>query len=158
MKLEKLINSAIPIVCAGLFIGVILVTFLQIVVRQFFNISLNWSDEVAQILLTWDVLLGLIWVTKDNQHITTQINLHHKLNGRLVSLIDCVIELVIAIVTAVIAYRSARFCFMSMRSSIVSLSWLKLGYIYVMMPLSMLAMSYYYFKNFSQKIRLFLNK
>jgi TRAP-type C4-dicarboxylate transport system permease small subunit len=104
--------------------------------------------------LTWNVLFGAIWVTKNGQHLNAEVYLHHKFNERQICLIDSILELIIAVVTAVIAYRSARFAFISMNFSIVALSWLKLGYVFIVMPLAMLAMSFYYFKNFFNKIRL----
>jgi TRAP-type C4-dicarboxylate transport system permease small subunit len=158
MKSGKLINVGIPILCAVLLGAIVLLTFLQIVLRQFFNLSLSWVDEVTQICLTWNVLFGAIWVTKNGQHLNAEVYLHHKFNERQIYLIDSVLELIIAAVTAVIAYRSARFALISMNVSTVALSWLKLGYVFIVMPLAMLAMSFYYFKSFFNKCKLIFRK
>ena len=88
MKSEKLINSGIPILCGVLLILIVSLTFLQIVLRQFFKFSLNWSDEVSQFCMTWMVLFGSIWATKNGQHLNTGFKLHKKLNKRLSGLID----------------------------------------------------------------------
>jgi TRAP-type C4-dicarboxylate transport system permease small subunit len=158
MKLGKLINSGIPILCAVLLGTIVSLIFLQIVLRQFFNLSLSWIDEVTQICLTWNVLFGFIWATKNGENLSAQIYIHHKLNKQLICLIDGVLDLVIAIVLAVVAYRSARFSLTAMEFSLVSLSWLKLGYVFIIMPLAMLAMCYYYLKGFFENVFLIFRK
>jgi TRAP-type C4-dicarboxylate transport system permease small subunit len=152
MKLEKLINFCTSILSGVLLVGIVLLTFLQVILRNFFGYSMPWSDEVAQICMTWMVLIGSIWATKNNQHLKTGIKLHQKLNERYIRLIDGILDLVIAIVTALVAYRSARFSLLSMDFSIVSFSWLKLGYIFILLPLAMLAICYYYLKDFFKNL------
>jgi TRAP-type C4-dicarboxylate transport system permease small subunit len=131
----------------------IVFTFLQIILRQFFSFSLNWSDEVSQFCMSWLTLFGSIWVTKNNQHINTGLKLHRKLTKRQICLIDGVLALLIAIIAAVVAYQTALFSFMSMGISSLSLNWLKMGYIFIVLPLAMLAVFYYclksFFKNFA---------
>jgi TRAP-type C4-dicarboxylate transport system permease small subunit len=122
------------------------------VLRNFFDFSLNWSDEVAQFSMTWLALFGSIWVTKNNLHLNTGLKLHQKLNKKLVNLIDGILALVIAGFAAVVAYNSAVSTIISMHASTLSLPWLKMGYIFVAMPIFMLAVVYYYLKSFFEKI------
>jgi TRAP-type C4-dicarboxylate transport system permease small subunit len=147
MKSEKVVNSGIPILCGLLLVIIVTVTFAQIVLRNFFASGLPWYDEVAQICMTWMVLFGVIWATKNNQHLNTGLKLHQKLKDRQIRLIDGILELVVAIISGVVAYRIARFSMMVMDFSIVALTWLKLGYIFIVMPLAMLAICYYYLKS-----------
>jgi TRAP-type C4-dicarboxylate transport system permease small subunit len=152
MKSEKLVNSGISILCGFLLVVIVTVTFAQIVLRNFFASGLPWYDEVAQICMTWLVLFGAIWATKNNQHLNTGLKLHQKLKERHIRLIDGFLELVVAIITGVVAYRIGRFSLMSMDFSIVALPWLKLGYIFIVMPVAMLAICYYYLKNCCQNL------
>jgi TRAP-type C4-dicarboxylate transport system permease small subunit len=152
MKLEKLINSGIPIFGGILLVAMVAVTFGQIVLRECFDFSLNWSDEVAQFSMTWLALFGSIWVTKNNHHLNTGLKMHQKLNKKLVNLIDGILALLIAGFAVVVAYHSAIAAFESMHASTLSLPWLKMGYIYVAMPIFMLAVVYYYLKSFFENI------
>jgi TRAP-type C4-dicarboxylate transport system permease small subunit len=152
MKLDKLINIGIPIFGGILLVIMVGVTFLQIVLRNFFDYSLNWSDEVALFSQTWLALFGSIWVTKNNHHLNTGLKIHKKLNEKLVYLIDGLLALVISGFAAVVAYNSAVTVFASMNTSTMSLLWLKLGYIFVAMPIFMLAVVYYYLKSFFENI------
>jgi TRAP-type C4-dicarboxylate transport system permease small subunit len=146
--MKKLINLGIPIICVVLLSLMIVFTFLQIVLRQFSNFSLSWSDEVSQFCMSWLTLFGSIWVTKNDQHINAGLKLHRKLNQRQICLIDGILAFLIAVIAAVVACQSTRFAFMSMSISSLSLNWLKMGYIFIALPLAMLAVFYYYLKSF----------
>jgi C4-dicarboxylate transporter DctQ subunit len=158
MKLEKLINSGIPIFGGVLFIIMVSLTLLQVGLRQFFAFSFNWTDEVTQFCMTWLTLLGSIWVTKHGCHLNTGLKLHQKLKKRQVYFIDSILALIIAGVAAVVAYRSAMFSLITMSISPLSLLWVKMGYIYIVLPIAMLAQCYYYLKSFIQNLILTFKK
>jgi TRAP-type C4-dicarboxylate transport system permease small subunit len=158
MKLEKLINSGIPFISTVLLVLVTTVIFLQVILREFFGFSINWSEEVAQFCMMWMTLFGSIWLTKHNRHINTGLKLHQKLNERTIGLIDSILALVTVITAAVIAYYSAIFSFSTMGTESISLPWLKMGYVYIALPLFMLTMCYYYLKNFLKNVTLIFKK
>ena len=154
MKSGKLINSGIPILCGTLLALMVLLTFLQIVLRQFFNYTFNWSDEVSQFFMSWNALFGIIWVTKNGQHLNTGIKLHKKLKERQIALIDAILALFIAAIAAIVAYQTLIASFSAMGTESLSLGWLKMGYVYLALPLAMLSVCYYYLKSFFQKLAL----
>lgn len=124
---------------------------MQVVLRNCFNSNLNWSDELSQFSMMWMVLLGIIWATKNDQHLNTGLKLHKKLNKKIISLIDCILDLLLSGVAGVVVYQSAVFTFFVMGTASLSLPpWLKMGYIVIIMPLSMLAVCYYYLKSFGK--------
>jgi C4-dicarboxylate transporter DctQ subunit len=148
MKLGKVINSGIPILCEVLLIVMVTLTFLQIILRQFFNYTFNWSDEVAQFCMTWLALFGSIWATKNSQHLTTGFKVHRKLNKKQVCLIDSLVDLVIIYFIAVVVYQNTIFVLTAMDIDSLSLPGLKMGYVFVALPLAMLGFCYYYLKSF----------
>jgi TRAP-type C4-dicarboxylate transport system permease small subunit len=158
MKLTKLIDSGIPILSGVLLILLVIVTFLQIILREFLDFSLNWSDEIAQFCMMWMVLLGSIWLTKHDQHISTGFKLYQNLNKKLVGLVDGILALVTVSSTAVVAYQSAIFAYLAMNISSLSLPWIKMGYVYLLLPLFMLTMCYYYLKSFFKNLSLLVKK
>jgi TRAP-type C4-dicarboxylate transport system permease small subunit len=152
LKLEKLINSGIPILCGTLLFVMVLLTFLQIVLRQFFNYTFNWSDEVAQFCMSWNALFGIIWVTKNGQHLNTGLKLHKKLNIKQIALIDAGLALFISVVSAIVAYHTAIASFSALGTDSLSLGWIKMGYVFFALPLAMLGVCYYYLKSFLKKL------
>jgi TRAP-type C4-dicarboxylate transport system permease small subunit len=158
MKLEKLINSGIPILCGVLLILMVSFTFVQIVLRQFFNYSLNWSDEISQFCLTWLALLGLIWANENGQHLNTGIKLHKKSNQRLIASIDGILALVIVGIAAVVTYQSAIFTLKQWSMESLSLRWLKMGYVFIALPIAMLATCCSYLKIFFKNLVVIFKK
>jgi TRAP-type C4-dicarboxylate transport system permease small subunit len=158
MKLEKLINSGIPIICGVLLVIIVSVTFLQIFLRNFFNFGLPWYDEVSQFSMTWMVLIGTIWLTKNGQHLNTGLKLHQKLKAWQICLIEGVLALALAGIAAVVAYQTAIGTLSAMSTDSVSFKWLKMGYVYSIMPLAMLGVCYYYLKSFFKNLRFIFKK
>jgi TRAP-type C4-dicarboxylate transport system permease small subunit len=152
MKLGKLINSGIPIFCGALLVVMVGLTFLQVVLRNCFSTGMNWSDEVSQFCMTWLVLFGSIWASKNNLNLNTGLKLNKKLNKRQVCLIDGILDLMLVVVGAVVAYQSASFAFMALGIESLSLPWLKMGWIFFAIPLAMLGLGYYSLKSFFKNL------
>jgi C4-dicarboxylate transporter DctQ subunit len=158
MKYGKLIDIGIPILCGILLIEIVALTFIQIILRQFFDYSLSWSDEISQFCLTWLVLFGSIWAIKNDQHMNTGLKIHQKLNKRQIGLIDGALALLIAAVAAVIVYQTAIFTFQQWHRESISFEWLKMGWIFIAVPVSMMAVIYYNLKKFFNYMRLTFKK
>jgi TRAP-type C4-dicarboxylate transport system permease small subunit len=152
MKLEKYLNSCISNFCAGLLLLIVGFTFLQVLLREFFDYGLLWVDEASRFCMVWMGLFGSIWVTNSNKHLNVGLKLHEKFDKRLVCLIDSIFALFIVIVAAVVAYQTAIFTSTSMNMASTSLSWLKMGYVFIAVPVAMLALAYYYLKSFFKNL------
>jgi TRAP-type C4-dicarboxylate transport system permease small subunit len=152
VKSNKLVDFGIPIFGGFMLIMMVGLTFVQIVGREFFDYSFNWSDEVAQFSMTWLALFGSIWCAKNNHHLNTGMRIHEKLGGKLVYLIDAILSLLIIVISLVIAYQCAIFSSQQMVMESMSLPWVKMGYIYIVFPIAMVASGYYYFKAFVEKL------
>jgi TRAP-type C4-dicarboxylate transport system permease small subunit len=156
MKLKKIIDSGIPVLCGALLVIMVGLTFMEIILRNCFRTGINWSNEVSQFCMMWMVLFGLIWVGKNNQHLKAGLKLHKKLNERQICLIDGLLDLFFSVVIAVVAYHTAMFTFTALRIESLSLRWVKMGYIFIAMPIVMLSLCYYFLKSFFEKmVRIF---
>jgi TRAP-type C4-dicarboxylate transport system permease small subunit len=158
MKIEKLIDSGILIICGILLFLIVLLTFLQIVLRNFFDTGIYWSDDVAQFSMSWMALLGSIWLTKNGKHLNTGLKIHQKLNKRQVGLIDSLLALIIVGIAAVVTYQTTITSLTAIKVESIVFSWIKMGYIYIALPLFMLAVCYYYLKSFFQNLALIFEK
>jgi TRAP-type C4-dicarboxylate transport system permease small subunit len=158
MKLSKLIESGISIISGVLLSLMVSLTFLQIVLRNFFDTGIPWSDDVAQYSMSWMALLGSIWLTKNGQHLNTGLKLQKKLNKWQSCLIDGILALMIVGIAAVVAYQTIITSITAMRVESIALPWLKMGYVYIALPLFMLAVCYYYLKSFFKNVLLIFKK
>jgi TRAP-type C4-dicarboxylate transport system permease small subunit len=158
VKLSKFIESGISIISGVLLSVMVLLIFLQIVLRNFFDTGIPWSDDVVQYSMSWMALLGSIWLTKNGQHLNTGVKLQKKLNKRLINLIDGILALIIVGIAAVVAYQTTINSITAMRIESIALPWLKMGYIYIGLPLFMLVVCYYYLKSFCKNVALIFKK
>jgi TRAP-type C4-dicarboxylate transport system permease small subunit len=158
MKLGKLVDSGVPIICGILLVLIVTLTFIQIVLRDCFNVGLPWYDDVSQYFMMWIVLFSTIWLTKNNQHLNTGLKLQQKFNKSLVFLIESILSLMIAGIAGVVSYQSAIFAWESLSIDSIALPWLKMGYVFVMLPVAMLSVTYYYLKNFFRDLISLLKK
>jgi TRAP-type C4-dicarboxylate transport system permease small subunit len=158
MKSGKLINFGIPNLCGALLVVIVGLTFLQIVLRQFFDFTFNWSDEIAQFAMTWLALLGSIWANKNDKHLNTGLKLHKKFNEKQILLIDGILALVIAGIAAVVVYQTAIFTSQQWNLESMSLPWLKMGYVFIVLPIAMLTTCYYYLKSFLKILHSYFKK
>jgi C4-dicarboxylate transporter DctQ subunit len=156
MKLMKIVDTSIRMFCGVLLLLIVTLSFLQIVLREFFDFTFNWSDEVSQFFMTWLALFGSIWVTKNGQHLSVGIKLHQNLNETQIRLIDGILALMIAGATAVVSYQSAIFSLTVIGVQSMSLSWLKMGYIFIVLPFVMLFLCYYHLKCFFKNLAFIL--
>ena len=67
-------------------------------------------------------------------------------------MIDGILALVIVCFAAVVAYQTTLFTLMSMSAYSMTVPWLKMGYIFMALPIFMLAVVYYYLKSFFENI------
>jgi C4-dicarboxylate transporter DctQ subunit len=156
MKTDKIVDFGIPILSGVLLILMVTFIFSQIVVREIFNFSFNWSAEGAQFCMMWMVLLGSIYLTRHDQHINTGLKVHQRLNKRLVALIDCILALATVGSVSVVTYQSAIFAFSGFRA--VSLPWFNMVYVYIAVPIFMLDLGYDYLIKFFKNLVLIFKK
>jgi TRAP-type C4-dicarboxylate transport system permease small subunit len=158
VKFERLINSGIPILCGILLTTIVALTILQVVLRNCFSSAMNWSDEVSQFCMSWLVLFGSIWATKNCQHLNTGLKLHQKMNKKKIHLIDAILDLFLIVVGVVVAYQTGLFTLTVLHVESLSLTWLKMGYIFIAMPLAMLGLCYYSLKGFLENLKGIIKK
>lgn len=54
-------------------IAMVVIIFLQIVMRYVFNNSLSWSEEIARYIFLWQIWVGLSYGVKCSKHIRVEI-------------------------------------------------------------------------------------
>jgi TRAP-type C4-dicarboxylate transport system permease small subunit len=158
MKFERIINCIIPKFGGVLLLFIVLLTFMQIILREFLNFSLNWSDEISQFSMSWLALFGSIWVTQNNRHLNTGLKLHQNLNKRQVYLIDGILALLIATISGVVAYQTIIFSFSAVGVDSLSIPGFKMGYVFIALPIFMLTVCYYYLKSFFENMACIFKK
>lgn len=86
----------------------VLLAFLQVILRNFFDFGIIWGDILLRHLVLWVGFIGASLATKNNKHINIDVflRLHKGLSEKIINLI---INLVASFVAAYLAIAAWRF-------------------------------------------------
>lgn len=74
--LQKLEDTIKRIEASFLFLitsFVLIITFLQVILRNFFHTGITWGDEIARHLVLWIAMFGASLATSDGRHINIEL-------------------------------------------------------------------------------------
>lgn len=63
-------------------IAMVVIIFLQVVMRYVFNNSLTWSEEIARYIFLWQIWIGVSYAVKRSKHIRVTIMVDLLKNAR----------------------------------------------------------------------------
>lgn len=86
----------------------IVLSFGQIVLRNFFSVSIPWIDPLQRFLVLWIGLLGAMVATRDDNHITIDV-VSFFLSARARAAVRVLTDLFAAGVSLVLAWAAVRF-------------------------------------------------
>ena len=72
-NLLKKFNKFEEIVLVSSLVLNVIIIFMQVIMRYFFNTSLTWSEELSRYIFIWQVWLGSSIAFVDNQHIRVDL-------------------------------------------------------------------------------------
>jgi len=107
-KLEKAGTYAEDTVLAIILISMILLAGTQIFLRNFFDTSLFWGDEMLRMMVLWLTVAGGLAASRLDKHISIAV-LDRFLPEAFQLIVKIIIDLFTATVCAFIAWHSARF-------------------------------------------------
>jgi C4-dicarboxylate transporter DctQ subunit len=106
--LDKIGIAAETVTLVSMLTTLMLVAVGQIVMRQVFESSLAWADELVRLMVLWLALVGSIAACRENRHIRIDA-LSHVLPDTAVKLIRILVDAFAAIVCGIIAVQAWRY-------------------------------------------------
>jgi C4-dicarboxylate transporter DctQ subunit len=107
-RLDKIGTAAETVTLVSMLTTMMLVAVGQIVMRQVFESSLSWADELVRLMVLWLALVGSIAACRENRHIRIDA-LSHVLPDTAVKLIRILVDVFAAIVCGIIAVQAWRY-------------------------------------------------
>lgn len=107
-KLEKAGTFAEDAVLLVILIGMILLAGAQIFLRNFFDYSLFWGDEMLRLMVLWLTVAGGLAASRMDKHISIEI-LGRFLPGGMQMVTRILIDLFTAAICGLFSWHSARF-------------------------------------------------
>ncbi len=107
-KLEKVGIFAEDALLIFILVGMVLLAGTQILLRNFFDYSLFWGDEMLRLMVLWLTVAGGLAASRVGRHISLEV-LDRFLTTRLKLASQIIIDLFTAVVCALFSWHSALF-------------------------------------------------
>ena len=118
-----------------LLVLMVVVVSLGVFFRYVVNAALVWYDEFASYLLVWLTFLGAVVASHRRRHIGFEL-LQYRLGPTARRTLDCVSELLVLGFQGVLLWYGWLLTRKMGDETAVSLEWVKMGWIYTVLPLS----------------------
>jgi TRAP-type C4-dicarboxylate transport system permease small subunit len=108
-KIENAVNGAALLISGFCFSGMIMSIALNVVCRYFFNLSLDWAEEIAYLFFNWTVFLGATVIFRKQEMVAIDIVVQRLSRGakRAAMIINYVLIFAISLALAVWGFRFA---------------------------------------------------
>ena len=107
-RLDKFISRVERFVLATLLSLMILVAFLQIVLRNFFATGMSWGDSLVRYLVLWVGFIGAALAAREGKHITIDV-FSRWVPGTGPVIILLITHMFSTLVCTILAYAAVRF-------------------------------------------------
>jgi TRAP-type C4-dicarboxylate transport system permease small subunit len=107
-RLQTIIYRVEDSLLIGLLLLMIVMSVLQIILRNFFGGGIVWSEVLVRVLVLWVGLIGAMVASREGNHINIDIMTRY-LSGRVKFVAKFVIELFTGLICLVVAYYSLQF-------------------------------------------------
>ena len=104
-RLGQAAETALLVVILG---SMILLAFGQIVMRNFFDLGLQWGDELLRMLVLWLAVAGAVAASRADKHINIAV-LDRFLSPGLKRVVQLLVHLFTALICAIVAWFSLQF-------------------------------------------------
>ncbi len=145
-KLNKLIVLLEDSLLVFTLSSMILLALTQIVLRNMFEMGLEWSEPLLRVMVLWLGLLGAIAATRKNQHITIDV-LSRKLSPRLKAISCALSNFFSSVVCAIITYYAIQFVIMEYEDGMIAFSKVPAWVCELIIPIGFGLMSLRFFIN-----------
>ena len=106
-KISNITTIIMEYLMGLLMLSLILLTFMQVVLRYVFNNPTSWSSEISRFILIWMTFTGASIVTKRCTHLSMGFTIHRFINRFHGSIIKILVNTIITVSIFILAYYSA---------------------------------------------------
>lgn len=140
-KLDKAGRIAENVALMSVLAGMVIVAFLQIVFREFFDTGVFWANELIRLMVLWLAMVGAVAACRDNRHIRIDL-ISHLLPENIVTMIRIVVDLFAAVVCGIIAWLVWEFVKLEVELEFTVLGDLPVFPAHIIVPLAFALLSY----------------
>ncbi|WP_338946764.1 TRAP transporter small permease [Fusobacterium canifelinum] len=102
-KTVQILDKLEEAILVGMFTLMVIIIFVQVIMRYIFNNSLSWSEELGKFLFVWISWLGISIGAKRKEHIKITMFID-RCSPQLKFMCDILSEFVVLVICAITAY------------------------------------------------------
>lgn len=105
-KINNWISRLEDVALVVIVLFMVLFAFLQVILRNFFDVGIVWADILLRNLVLWVGFIGASLATKNNKHINIDVfqRLHKGISKRIINFLINLVAAFISIYLAIAAY------------------------------------------------------
>ena len=107
-RAQRILYRVEDSILVGLLMSMIILSVLQICLRNFFETGIVWSDVLVRILVLWLGLIGAMVASRKGNHINIDL-IDRYLPERAKIVVSLIIELFTTLICLIVAYYSLQF-------------------------------------------------
>lgn len=134
----------------GILVAIVLVTFIQVLFRYIFRLSLSWSEELARYLFLWLASLAAAYAFKTKSHFALTF-LVSRLGKKPRAVIETVVALIVSVFLAVFLWKSVEYT-VSMAGQVSPSMQMSMAVPYSSLIVGSVLMLYYVLRNWWRDI------
>lgn len=115
-QLKWLLKNPLEGVLCALLIGMVLVTFIQVLFRYIFHLSLAWSEELARYMFLWVATLTAAYAFKTGSHFSLMFVVD-KLGYKTERFVQFLVALIVSIFLVIFTWKSIEYTY-NMRNQV----------------------------------------
>jgi len=148
----RLLDETVVWVATAAFIVMMLAVIGQVFFRYVVEIAVPWTEELARLLFVESMLLAMAIGIRQHEHIVVDF-LFNKLPPRLKNVAGAVFNLTIIALLILLMRGSWDLLVRNWNAQLVSLPWLRVGYVYLGLLVSLGLMAFYTALNMTARLR-----
>lgn len=113
-KFRNIVERCITALAVVLMLALAVMSFVQVILRNFFSIGLNAVDELMRNGVLWIAFVGAVLTTLRSKHISIDI-LPRLLKGRVKVVLDWILHLTVSAICLCFTWYSIRFIQLELR-------------------------------------------
>ena len=140
-RMSKLWRNPLELSLCILLVSIVVITFLQVLFRYVFQISLAWTEELARYAFMWTAALSVGYAFKTKSHFALEIR----------KLISLIVTLLIVVFLVIFTWKSVQYV-QSASNQIAPGTGLSMMIPYSSMVCAGLLMLFYVIKNWKEEV------
>lgn len=149
----RLIERILDFITMAGFIGMLLATGMQVLFRYVLEIPLAWTEELARILFTTTMFLGMAMALREDEHIVVDF-LFKRLPAKARALGNAIIYFLIFLFLLILGRGTWTMVGITWDSYMIAMDWMRTGYLYLIELAAILIMIYYAFRKMVASLRM----